>query len=83
MNRVTGVVERDPAGPIIGKGTIILMYFRLQDSDRKFKLLYPFGKRTLVGSRYELLIIPGTDFVVDLKEIPSGELSVVPKNKAG
>jgi hypothetical protein len=70
--RITGDVVRDPAGQPYGKALMILMYFRLQDSDRKFKLPYPFGKRALVGSRYELLIVPGTDFVVDLKEIPSG-----------
>ncbi len=50
---------------------IILRDIYLKETDRKLSLIYPFGKRAKKGLRYEFLVLPGTNIVVDMKEIPS------------
>ena len=50
---------------------VFLRDIYLEGSKDKLQLLYPFGKRPHSGLRYEFLVLPGTDIVLDLKEIPS------------
>jgi len=50
------------------------IFFRdiyLKETDRKLSLIYPFGKRAKKGLRYEFLVLPNTDLVVDIKETPN------------
>jgi membrane protease YdiL (CAAX protease family) len=68
LEHITGVIETNNG---TYPGAIVFRDIRLKDSVRKLELLYPFGKKGKLGSRYEFLIIPETDYIVNFKEIPS------------
>lgn len=71
FDHTSGIIERSRGTPQV----IFVRHIRLQGKENDIELLYPVGKRHHRGLRYEFLLLPGTNYALDMTKI-SDDLNI-------